>query len=489
MPTHVTPDDLPADRATPDPTRLADRPRRIRPVTHEVTAQIIAAPPAPGAPQIAPDIARPIDPGPVLGVTREPSDEVTGHPDPHPDDSFDPHLDDCFDRRLESDLDPGRDADAANVWTWAGLTPALVIRLQTVRGYPCVSLLLSTRPAARMDREDAERLERLRLGALSRLRAEHRLDADLEIVAALDRLMQAAMSAPTDRAIALYAGPDVAQAVVLPIEVEDRTVIDPTFATKDLVRALHRTPRHVVLTLSPRRAALFDGAGGRLAPAAGTRFPMDLHLAPGYLSDARNTDRSSQTVDSGEDVKTDGDQHLPSALRAVDRGLGTYLRLHPAPVILAGPQTIVTTFHRLSRNMARLAGTVYGGFDDTDPSELARRTRPILNRYLASREHAALALVEQRGGQQRVASGIATAWLAARTERPEMLVVEEGYSYPARLSADGDHVTAADDIHAPDVIDDLVDELIETVLDRGGWVALARDGTLTDHDGVALTLR
>jgi hypothetical protein len=70
-----------------------------------------------------------------------------------------------------------------------------------------------------------------------------------------------------------------------------------------------------------------------------------------------------------------------------------------------------------------------------------------------------------------------------------MFAVEESYRYPARLSADGDMVTPADDIEAPDVIDELVDELIETVLDRGGWIALVRDGSLTEHGKVALTLR
>ena len=70
-----------------------------------------------------------------------------------------------------------------------------------------------------------------------------------------------------------------------------------------------------------------------------------------------------------------------------------------------------------------------------------------------------------------------------------MLAVEEGYRFPARLSVDGDLVTPAEDAEAPDVIDDLVDELIETVLDRGGWVALVRDGALAGHDRVALTVR
>jgi hypothetical protein len=319
-----------------------------------------------------------------------------------------------------------------------------------------------------MDRADAERLERLRLNAISRLRAEHLLDAEQETVASLDRLVQEAMSRPIDRAVALFASRQFAGTVNLAVEVEDRAVIDPTFATRDLVRGLHRTPRHIVLVLSRHHATLYDGAAGRLAPASGTRFPMQFQTP-------------LNTPDDPEGLLT--------ALRAVDRALGTYLRLHPAPVVVVGPQQAVAAFTSMSRNLSRLAGTAYGSFADVSVAELARRTRPALNNYLRSREHAALTQVHDRSSTHRVASGIATAWLAARTERPEMLAVEESYRYPARLSADGDLVTPADDIEAPDVIDDLVDELIETVLDRGGWVALVRDGSLTEHGKVALTLR
>jgi hypothetical protein len=82
-----------------------------------------------------------------------------------------------------------------------------------------------------------------------------------------------------------------------------------------------------------------------------------------------------------------------------------------------------------------------------------------------------------------------SAWLAARRERPEMLAVEEGLFFPARVSEDGDLLEPATDVEHPDVIDDAVDELIELVLDRGGWVALVEDGALAEHGGVALTLR
>jgi hypothetical protein len=79
-------------------------------------------------------------------------------------------------------------------------------------------------------------------------------------------------------------------------------------------------------------------------------------------------------------------------------------------------------------------------------------------------------------------------WLAARRERPEMLAVEQGLFYPARLSADGDFVEPADDVEHPDVLDDAVDEVIELVLRRGGWIALTDDGALARRERIALSV-
>jgi hypothetical protein len=121
--------------------------------------------------------------------------------------------------------------------------------------------------------------------------------------------------------------------------------------------------------------------------------------------------------------------------------------------------------------------------------ELAVRTRPVVEAYLRTGEDEALALLDRRLGQERAATGMPSAWLAARQERPEMLLVEEGLSYPARVTADGDWLTPADDVEHPDVVDDAVDELIETVLARGGKVTLVADGRLEPHDGVAVTVR
>jgi hypothetical protein len=310
-----------------------------------------------------------------------------------------------------------------------GVNPGTVLVLQPMTSYPSVSLLLSTRPG-RLDRDQASRLAELRASVASRLKEEEAsaesgaFSAD-RVLGALDELVAQAADVELDRALALYASEHHAQLLVLPVEVRERAVVDPTFATRDLVRALHRTPRHVVLSLSGHRARLFEGNLGSLAPADPTRFPM--------------TSRDDN-----------GREDRPEAfLDRVDRALGAHLRLRPAPVVVVGAQPTLSRFCRTSANLDRLAGKIRGNHLNTTLPQMAELASPHLESYLASRQDEALDLIEQRLGQDRAVLGSEAVWLASRWERPEMLAVEDDFFYPARLSPDGDSLEPASDVEHP----------------------------------------
>ncbi len=352
-------------------------------------------------------------------------------------------------------------------------TPSMVTLLQAIESYPAVTLLMSTTPGSRMLPGDAERLLMLAREAEARLAGESLPGVRGTILRPLADLAEDAGHGPATEAIAIFVSAATRAVVHLNLLVAERVVIDPTFATRDLVRALHRTPRHVVLTLSQHEARLFEGVGADLRPAPGRLFPR---LAAG--ADA------AQRAERGMRV-----QERRSFYRDVDRALGAYLRVNPAPLVLVGTDRELAEFRGLSANLGRLAGCIHGSMVTAPMTDLVPRIRLVMEGYLRSRQQEALALLEERVSGKRAVSGIASAWLAAQAERPEMLAVEEGYFYPARIDGSGELLTPADDIEHPDVIDDVVDELIETVLRRGGWVALVEDGALADHNRVALTLR
>jgi hypothetical protein len=345
---------------------------------------------------------------------------------------------------------------------WRPLTAATVLSLQGYRAYPSVSLLLNTRPGPQLAADDRARLDTLVRQARRRLVREAMPGARL----LADHLAEAVenLNAPVDRALALFASAACTARVDLPVEVVDRCVVDPTFATRDLVRGLHRTPRHVVLLLAADEARLLDGAGGSLVEITAGFPRTDPDHRPG--TPAR-----------------------PRFLRAVDAALSAYRRLHPSPLIVAAAQPTLSSFLALSKNTARLAGTITGNHLNTPHTELRGLVRGVIEGYLRSRQDEALALLATRDDEGRAVHGIDAAWLAARWERPEMLAVEEGYFLPARISPDGDTLVPADDPQEPDVCDDAVDELIEAVLSRGGWIALLADGTLPQDARVALALR
>jgi hypothetical protein len=335
---------------------------------------------------------------------------------------------------------------------------AQITALQAVREYPAISVLITTTPAAQLTHADTLRLNALASRAIQRVSVELQPAAARPAVRGLANLVAQARHGPTARALAVYASASTQALVRLPITVRDRAVVDPTFATRDLVRALQCTPRHLVLVLEAGHAWLFEAAGDTLLPAVTLAFPM--HADPG-----------------------------PDFYRQVDAALGAYLRRHPAPLVLVGDDRATAAFRRVSTNCTWLAGTVPGNLTTTAGPDLTARVRVAVETYLHRRQDEALTLIAERVAAGRVASGVPAAWRAARAAQPELLAVDESLFYPARISDDGDTLTPADDVEHPDVIDDAVDELIELVLIRGGWIAFTRPGGLDHHQGVAVAVR
>lgn len=355
--------------------------------------------------------------------------------------------------------------------------PAQITALQQVREYPAISVLLTTTPAAQLTRADALRLDALAAHAADRVHTELPPETAAPAVRRLHDLVAQARRGPAGHGLALYASAGTDALIRLPVAVRDRTVVDPTFATRDLVRALHRTPRHLILALNSGHARLFDAAGETMLPALSSSFPITA-TPPDHRSRGR-ADRPARGP-APDDLEF---------YRQVDAALGVYLRLHPAPLVLVGSDRATAAFRRISTNCARLAGTVTGNLTHAHRTQLATRIRTVLDEYLHRRQSEALALIDKRMSAGRVASGMPAAWRAARVGRPEMLAVDESLFYAARLSDDGGTLVPADDPESPDVIDDAVDELIELVLTRGGWIAFTTPGALDRHHGIALATR
>jgi hypothetical protein len=139
--------------------------------------------------------------------------------------------------------------------------------------------------------------------------------------------------------------------------------------------------------------------------------------------------------------------------------------------------------------LVQIAGTVRGAHDFPDRDALSRLVWPTIDTILRRQTADAVGELERSGGGPRYASGVGEVWMLANQGRGDLLLVEEGFEYPARVDPVTGEAVFADDRDAPGVVDDLVDEVIEAVLAKRGRCHIVPDGHLAEHDRIAMKLR
>lgn len=357
--------------------------------------------------------------------------------------------------------------------THLALSSANVARIQQVRGYPAVSILMSTGPTSIGDRA---RLSRLVEIATARLLMEFSRPA---VQPLLDELVGLAANlgvGPGRQGIALFAGPDYVATVGLPVVVRDRTVVDETFATRDLVHALLRSPHYGVLVLA-NVARLYAGVGAELTEVVDAGFPL------------LGTENFSEPARFGVDRSDTRDAGLRRHLRAVDSALTGHLDTD-RPLLVVGTGRRLSLFRQHSRHRSHLTETLPGNFELRSATELAHAIWPSVNRILDRHHQAAFAELDRAAGARRYAFGVQQAWTLANHGRGALIVVEENYAYPARIDPHSNALAAAaDDVAHPEVVDDVVDEIIEIVLAKGGRATIVPDGSLATRGRIAMALR
>jgi hypothetical protein len=344
--------------------------------------------------------------------------------------------------------------------------------LQSVVDPPAVTLLL------RNDRPDrAGRLDALFAEAEARLSLE--LESD-DVMTRIRHLVELAETVDEDRgqsAIALFASAGTRAASRLPEPVDDRVVVDDTFATRDLVRALHRSPSYLALVLGDPGARLFSGQGRVLREVADRWFPVLGNPPDGRSERGRRHDPGIER-----------EQRRARLTREVDLGLDGYLNPGTEPLFVLGTRERAAAFLAASRHQRRIAGVVSRGLPSRETvAQVAFAVWPAVEEWMGRRQEEAILELEAAMGARRLAAGIDEVWSLARDGRGDLLVVEEGYALAAR--ADGDRLERVADPRAPGVVDDVVDEVMEAVMTRGGRVAIVADGSLEERDRIALKLR
>jgi len=357
------------------------------------------------------------------------------------------------------------------------LTPVDLDRLQILRGYPMVSVLMPTTPGTGLSPAESTTLNHLIDRAERRLAAELPATRIAEIIDPLRDLADRVTRARMGPGLALFGGAGLLEAYRLPLQPQARAVIDPTFATRDLARAVLENPPYRLLVLASGTARLYVGADRHLGEQVAGGFPLGEARSSGttdrrgHLHQAERTHRDSRRWDS--------------FLRQVDKALSASTRSRDLPLILAATEPLASRFQQ--RTTHHLIGTVAGNHQRTTAARLADLARPIVEDHLASERRHALEALDDAIGRRRAVFGIDDVWREAHDGNVVLLLVDPDYRLAAVPSPDGRSLEPSSDREHPAVIDDAVDEVIEAVERHGGHTCFT--SMTTGRSAIAAVLR
>jgi hypothetical protein len=354
-----------------------------------------------------------------------------------------------------------------------------VHELQDVHTYPCLTITLPTHRTSPDNKQDPIRVKNLVTEGTNRLLGEFSKREVAPLIDRLNTLVDTIDYKYTLDGLLLVVNRDMAREYVLPFRLNERVVVDDTFFTRDLVHALNRTRRYWVISLSEQATRLFAATREDLEEITTGGFPMR-HTGPG----------GDEPLPRGVGINTSAyrDDRHRQFFRDVDNRFRAFMAEDPLPLALVGVDRYLAFFGEVSP-ASEIIATVAGNVDHLSAHDLGRHIWPTVSAGFTARRREVLQHLETAAGQHRVGSTLGEVWHLAGLGRGKVLVVEEGFHQPARLNEWGQLDLNVDDPTAPDVMDDAVDEVITTVLGKGGQVVFVEDGELAFHNRIALLLR
>jgi len=332
-------------------------------------------------------------------------------------------------------------------------------RLVAIRGHALVTIMLDTPCDAPLGIGNLARFEQLVATAAVRVRQEPCGDAELGWTG--PELWSQLRGQVMGHGLVVVLGAGVAQAFRLPFAPGDRVVVDPTFATRELAQTVWEERELLLLVLSTFEARLFAARRQRVEAVESVSWPLRNDLRPERAERGRR-DRPVRPSSAG----------LDAFLRRVDAELHEVMA--GRPVVLLAAEPVASRMVKLSR--FTFLGTVAGNRQHASLRELSELVEPLRSAHLSGLRQLGLQRLDAAIGGWQGAVGVAEVWDAASAGRVETLLVDPNFRWAGTV--DGAELHPAPDPGTPGVIDDVVDDLIESVSLRGGSVCFVEPGDL-----------
>jgi len=350
-------------------------------------------------------------------------------------------------------------------------------RLSKIQAPACVTLVLNTHKTHPENKQDSIHLKNLITKANQRLKNEFGDAIAKDYTEKLNKIADSIDHSHNDHGLMLFVNDDIAEYLRLPLKLHDRVIIDETFATRPIVRALNRDTDYYVLVLSKGRARLIEASSEEaIKEIQSDDFPItDNNLHAATRQEAAVASRITNLTQE--------------FFNRIDKAVNKARKEKPLPVVIYSEETNYHQYLKEADHPNTIIGHITLKSFDESPSNLIKEVWSEVKELTIAKNRARISELESALSSGKYLSDINEIWKAAQSGQGRTIFVEEGYIQAVEEKDGVLHLIEFDEINHKGHIDDIVDEIIEHVLKFGGDVVFLEKGSLEKFDKLAMVTR
>ena len=370
--------------------------------------------------------------------------------------------------------------------------------LMEEREPPCLSVYLPTHRTHPENQQDPIRYKNLMTALEESLLREYDSGQSKALLESFHGLAEDAdFWSHTWDGLAVFGAADLFQVFKLQQSVPALAIVARSFHLKPLLRAQQYNDRYQILSLNRRDIKLFEGSRTQLdeidlasdvpatiSEALGSELTEPHQTVASYGGTGLGSAMRHSHGSKRDEVEVDEERYF----RAVDRAIFEhYSRPSGMPLMLAALPEYHALFHRVSHNTHLMKDGIEIDPTSLSLDQLRERAWSVVEPEFDARLQKRIDEYEHAKANGLGLDVLAKVATAAAQSRVGSLMVAADKRVPGKIAADTGEL-ALSKLENPEV-DDVLDDLAELVLQRGGEVVVIPEDKMPSTTGAAATLR
>lgn len=348
-------------------------------------------------------------------------------------------------------------------------------KVKEIRSEGCVSIILNTHRTKPDNQKDAITLKNLIKKTEERLLNDYDKRFASFIIKKLKNLANTINHNFNLESLVLFVNADFAEYTRIPIEVEDRVIIDNTFATRDLVRAMHQATGYYVLVLSRQNARLIEAYNDKVVQEFKGNFPIKNTL---YTKD-----KIKLSTAKGQD------NLIEEFFNKVDKLVLKSIKNNPLPIILATEIRNFSHYQKIADKKDLIVGHVSRNRDDEKPYNIILDAWKVVQANVKEKHADRIVELGKAVSLGRYLSDYNEIWNVLQQGRGQTLFVKNDFFQSALLIDNKILLDTNFGNNQKGIVDDIIDEMIELNISFGGDTVFLEGNELEQFQNLALITR